>query len=69
MLGCIRTYHIVKWWIRDDSFFKSAFLRDIRNNGKGELVFANTLIRFCDLVGFLLGSNGGYDGMSENRYQ
>lgn len=44
----------VKWWIGDHGLVESAFLSDVLDNGKVELVGAAVWVRLLDLVCLLL---------------
>lgn len=50
--GCVEDS--VKWWIGDHGLVESAFLSDVLDNGKVELVGAAVWVRLLDLVCLLL---------------
>lgn len=53
--------HNVKGRVGDDSFVESALLGDVLDDGEAEV---GIRVSFGDAVGFLLGTDGCYDGVA-----
>lgn len=54
----------LKWRIGLDCLVKSAFLRNILDNGEIKLVLAIAWVSFLDLVGLVLAADGRDNGVT-----